>query len=78
MQQRERGAATEWQNRLLAKEASKELRAQEKKKKLEAKQAWAKLARSRKKHNELWSSKIVKALGDKLHAAIQQNAPVVG
>jgi len=53
------------------------MRTKEKALKDEAKLARAEKVRSRKKHNEFWRAKNVRALGDKLHAAIRENAPVL-
>jgi len=38
----------------------------------------AEVVASKKKHKELWSVKNVRALGNKLHATIRENAPVQG
>jgi len=59
-------AAQEQRRRKLEKEASKKQRAQ----------VCVEVAKSKKKHNELWSAKNVRTLGEKLHVAIRANAVV--
>lgn len=45
---------------------------------MKAKQVRAEVAQRKRKHKELWSAKNVRVLGDKLHAAIKENAPILG
>jgi len=71
-------AVAERQARELEKEATKQQKTTEKRDKQRGKLARAELAKCKKKHKELWSLKNVKALGDKLHVAIHQNALVEG
>jgi len=54
------------------------MKAQERKMKQEAKVARAELATTKRKHKDMWSLKNVHAAGDKLHAAIKANQPVLG
>jgi len=78
MAAKKEAATAKREKRKSAKDANKKQRAQEKDEKQRAKLARAKLARCKKKHGELWSLKNIKAMGDKLHAAIGENAPVQG
>jgi len=78
MATKKEAAAAEMQRRQSEKGANRDQRAREKKDKQRAKLAKAELAKSKKKYKELWSLKNVKALGDKLHAAICENKPAGG
>lgn len=71
-------AAREKERRQLEKEAIKGKKEKEKRKKIEDKEARTALALSKKRHKQMWSLKNVQALGDKLHAAIKENAPITG
>lgn len=73
-------AITEWKRKNLEKLVNKYQRAPKKQLKLKAKVVRSRdeLLKSKRRHNEMWSLKNVIALVDKFHAAIRENAPIVG
>jgi len=71
-------AVEEKKRRRLDFEENKGKRAEEKKQKLKAKEERAALVVSKRKHNKLWSVKNIRALEEKLNAAIKANQPIEG